>query len=180
MAGRLIPWNSPKVCAHHTRARGLLMRKFYACECDGCCGYRIQFQDMQYQSERAVQSVKGFYLTPNTMKFFGSRVSNFYPLANGGAVFFLTQNSGFENSPRVRSWVVYCPYGNLVQDMPSDDRLIVSAKSLSDLHKLRAVGFFYGVSDSCKCHGCEIDRADLRNIPDAEICIECPTHCVTE
>ena len=156
------------------------MRKFYSCECDGCRGYRVQFEDMRYQHVRAIESVKGHYLSPNAMKFFGSRVSNFYPLANGGAVFFLTQNSGFENSPRVRSWVVYCPYGNLVDDMPSDDRLIVSAKSLRDLHKLRAEGFFYGVAGSCKCHGCEIDRDGLRDIPDAEICIDCPTHCAGE
>jgi len=111
---------------------------------------------------RAIESVKGHYLTPNTMRFFGSRVSNYYPLSNGGAVFFLTQKAGFESSERVRSWVVYCPYGNLVQDMPSDDRLLVSAKSLRDLHKLRAEGFFYGVADSCECHGCKIDRAGWR------------------
>jgi len=141
------------------------MKKFFSCDCDGCRGYRVQFEDMRYQHVRAIESVKGHYLSPRTMQFFRSRVSNFYPLANGGAVFFLTQGSSFENSPRVRSWVVYCRYGNLVQDMPSDDRLIVTAKSLKDLHRLRADGFFFWVADSCACHGCTIDSNGWREIP---------------
>lgn len=153
------------------------MRKYYACECDGCRGYRINFEDMRYNKARAVESVKGHYFSAGAIRFFGVKVSHFFPLQNSGGVFFQTMRAGFDDSPRVRSWAVYCPYGNLVDDMPSDDRLLVSAKSLRDLHKLRAEGFFYGVADSCKCHGCAIDREGLRDIPDAEICISCPTHC---
>ena len=157
------------------------MRKFYACECDGCRGYRVQFEDNRYNSYRAIESVKGHYLSAGAMRFFGSRVSNFYPLESRGAVFFLTQKAGFDYSDgRNRAWVVYCPYGHLVDDLETEQRPRVTAKSLKEFQDMRASGGFDEIAKGCKCHGCEIDREGLREIKDAEICIDCPTHCAGE
>jgi hypothetical protein len=141
----------------------------------------VQFEDNRYNSYRAIESVKGYYLSAGAMRFFGARVSNFYPLENGGAVFFLTQKAGFDDSlGRVRSWVTYCPYGHLVNDLETEERPSVTAKSLKTFEYLRVSGEFDLVSSRCSCHGCQIDREGLREIEDAEICIECPTHCSGE
>lgn len=156
------------------------MRKFFACECDGCRGYRINFEDMRYQSARAVESVKGHYFSAGAVRFFGVKVTHFYPLQNSGAVFFQTLKSSFGDSPRVRSWVVYCPYGNLVDDLSTDDRLLVTDKGLRGMLRQLERGEFDTIAKLCTCHGCQIDRAGLRDIPDAEICLECPTHCAGE
>ena len=159
------------------KVRGLLMRKYFACECDGCRGYRINFEDMRYQSARAVESVKGHYFSAGAIRFFGVKVSHFFPLQNSGAVFFQTMRGGFDDSPRVRAWVVYCPYGNLVDDLASEYREPVTAKGLRGFMRQLERGEFDQIAKLCKCHGCDIDRDGLRNIPDAEICISCPTHC---
>jgi hypothetical protein len=157
------------------------MRKFFSCECSGCRGYRVQFEDNRYNSYRAIESVKGHYLSAGAMRFFGSRVSNFYPLESRGAVFFLTQKAGFEDSQgRVRSWAVYCPYGNLLDDLKTDLRPKVTAKSLRDFQEIRINGGFDELVKHCVCHGCQIDRNGWRDIKDAEICIDCPTHCAGE
>ena len=153
------------------------MRKFFACECDGCRGYRINFEDMRYNKARAIESVKGYYFSSGAIKFFGVKVSHFFPLVNGGAVFFQTMRSGFDDSARVRAWAVYCPYGNLVDDLATEYREAVTAKGLRELLQQRDIGKFDELSRLCKCHGCEIDRAGWRDSADSEICIECPTHC---
>ena len=154
------------------------MRKFYACECDGCRGYRVQFEDMRYQSARASQSVKGHYFNESNMRFFGCKITNFYPLESRGAVFFTTTKSGFEDSEgRQRVWAVYCPYGNLLDDLKTEQRPKVTAKSLREFEEIRRNGGFDELVKHCVCHGCTIDREGLREIKDAEICIECPTHC---
>ena len=154
------------------------MRAFFACECDGCKGYRVQFEDNRYNSYRAIESVKGHYLSAGAMRFFGSRVSNFYPLESRGAVFFLTQKAGFDDSAgRVRVWAVYCPYGNLLDDLKTEQRPKVTAKSLKEFQEIRINGGFDELVRHCVCHGCTIDRDGLRDILDAEICISCPTHC---
>jgi hypothetical protein len=112
------------------------------------------------------------------MRFFGSRVSNFYPLESRGAVFFLTQKAGFDDSAgRVRVWAVYCPYGNLLDDLKTEQRPKVTAKSLKEFQEIRINGGFDELVRHCVCHGCTIDRDGLRDILDAEICISCPTHC---
>ena len=156
------------------------MRKFFSCECDGCRGYRINFEDMRYNKARAIESVKGYYFSAGALAYFGVKVSHFFPLQNSGAVFFQTLKSSFGDSPRVRSWVVYCPYGNLVDDLASEDRLLVTAKGLRGMLRQLERGEFDQVAKLCACHGCQIDREGLRDIPDAEICIECPTHCGVE
>lgn len=157
-----------------------MKRNFFACECDGCRGYRLNFEDMRYNKARAVESVKGHYFSAGAIRFFGVKVSHFFPLQNSGAVFFQTMRAGFDDSPRVRSWAVYCPYGNLVDDLSTDDRLIVTAKGLRELLQQLERGEFDTIARLCSCHGCQIDREGLRDIPDAEICIECPTHCAGE
>jgi hypothetical protein len=153
------------------------MRKFFACECAGCRGYRVQFEDMRYQTARAVSHLNGFYFSPETMRYFGAKITHYYPLEKGGAVFFSTM-SGFEDGTRVRTWVTYCPYGHLVEDLENEKRPSITAKSLKAFEDLRKNGAFDSlISFKCSCHGCEIDRDGLREIKDAEICIECPTHC---
>jgi hypothetical protein len=157
------------------------MRKFFACECSGCRGYHLQFESMRYNTARAISHLEGFYFTPETMRFFGSKITNFYPLESRGAVFFTTNKAGFEHSDgRERAWVVYCPYGKLLDDLKSEQRPKVTAKSLKEFEEIRINGGFDELVKSCKCHGCEIDREGLREIKDAEICIECPTHCAGE
>ena len=154
------------------------MRRFFACECSGCRGYRVQFEDMRYQTARAISHLKGFYFAPETMRFFGAKITHFYPLKNGGAVFFSTMKGGFEDCARVRTFVVYCPYGYLVNDCATDNRPTVTAKSLKAFEHARTVGAYdFLISSECDCHGCQSDRQGLREIEDAEICISCPTHC---
>jgi hypothetical protein len=157
------------------------MRRFFACECDGCRGYRINFEDMRYQKDRAVESLKGHYFSEGALRYFGAKITHFYPLKNGGAVFFSTMKGGFEDCARVRTWVTYCPYGNLVDDCETESRPSVTAKSLKDFEDYRRDGAFDSlISFKCSCHGCQIDRQGLREIKDAEICIDCPTHCAGE
>jgi hypothetical protein len=157
------------------------MRKFFACECDGCRGYRVNFEDMRYQTARVISHLKGFYFAPETMRYFGAKITHFYPLEKGGAVFFSTMKGGFEDCARVRTWVTYCPYGHLVEDLETEKRPSVTAKSLKAFEDLRKNGAFDSlISFKCSCHGCQIDRDGLREIEDAEICIECPTHCAGE
>ena len=156
------------------------MRNFFACECSGCRGYRVQFEDMRYNTARAVESVKGFYFSAGALRYFGAKITHYYPLENGGAVFYSTMKGGFEDCARVRTWVTYCPYGHLVNDLETEERPSVTAKSLKTFEYLRVSGEFDLVSSRCSCHGCQIDREGLREIEDAEICIECPTHCAGE
>jgi hypothetical protein len=156
------------------------MRSFFACECSGCRGYRVQFEDMRYNTARAVESLNGYYFSSGAMRFFGAKITHFYPLEKGGAVFFSTMK-GSEEGTRVRTFVVYCPYGNLVNDCATDNRPTVTAKSLKAFEHARTVGAYdFLVSSECGCHGCQIDRDGLREIEDAEICISCPTHCAGE
>jgi hypothetical protein len=154
------------------------MRSFFACECSGCRGYRVQFEDMRYNTARAVESLKGYYFSEGALRYFGAKITHYYPLENGGAVFYSTMKGGFEDCARVRTWVTYCPYGHLVEDLETDKRPPVNAKSLKAFEDLRKNGAFDSLNSfKCSCHGCQIDREGLREIEDAEICIDCPTHC---
>jgi hypothetical protein len=154
------------------------MRTFFACECSGCRGYRVQFEDMRYQTARAISHLEGFYFAPETMRFFGCKITHFYPLKSRGAVFFTTNKAGFEHSDgKERVWVVYCPYGKLLDDLKTELRPKVTAKSLKEFEEIRINGGFDELVKHCVCHGCKIDRQGLREIEDAEICIDCPTHC---
>lgn len=157
------------------------MRKFFACECSGCRGNRVQFEDMRYQTARAISHLEGFYFAPETMRFFGSKITHFYPLESRGAVFFTTNKAGFDDSDgRTRAWVVYCPYGKLLDDLKSELRPKVTAKSLKEFEEIRINGGFDYIVNQCICHGCRIDTANWRGVHDAEICIGCPTHCAGE
>jgi hypothetical protein len=157
------------------------MRKFFACECDGCRGYRVNYEDMRYNTARAIESLKGYYFSAGAMRYFGAKITHFHPLKKGGAVFYSTMKGGFEDGARVRTWVMFCPYGHLVDDCESEKRPPVNAKSLKAFEDLRMNQTFDLMIDyRCICHGCQIDREGLREIEDAEICIECPTHCAGE
>jgi hypothetical protein len=133
---------------------------------------------MRYNTARAVESLKGYYFSEGALRYFGAKITHYYPLENGGAVFYSTMKGGFEDCARVRTWVTYCPYGHLVEDLETDKRPPVNAKSLKAFEDLRKNGAFDSLNSfKCSCHGCQIDREGLREIEDAEICIDCPTHC---
>ena len=163
------------------KVRVFTMRKFFSCECSGCRGYHVQFEDMRYQTARAISHLEGFYFSPETMRFFGSKITHFYPLESRGAVFFTTNKAGFDDSDgRVRAWALYCPYGKLIDDLKMKDRPKVTAKSLRYFETFRSSGAFDYLVRQCVCHGCRIDQANWRNVHDVEICIGCPTHCAGE
>lgn len=93
----------------------------FACSCAGCRQAPRCFENYRYWMRDALALVNGFYFADSTMKFFGCKVSHFYPFGEReGAVFFTTQKNGFDDFTRSRRWVVVCKFGEIVAD--SEDR----------------------------------------------------------
>ena len=93
------------------------------------------------------------------MKFFGCKVSHFYPFGEReGAVFFTTQKNGFDDFTRSRRWVVVCKFGEIVADSNLRHEYPVTAKTLRRFERARRLGVFERIAGACMCHGCQIER----------------------
>lgn len=127
----------------------------FICECNGCRNFPKDFKGRQYWKNVAKDEVNGFYFSDSTMKFFSCRITDFFPLKNGGAVFYTTQRAGFDNYDRERRWVVVCPFGEIVADSKLG-RYSVDSKSAKKFERARNLGVFDRIAGFCACHGCQI------------------------
>jgi hypothetical protein len=120
----------------------------FTCSCNGCRAISKRF-DSSYV-EAIVEELEGYYFSPNTRRFFGTRLTGFYTLSSGGVLITSTQRAGFDSTAgREINNAYFCRYGNLVEDIRFTSK-VQARKGLFTLS--------YKV-EACSCHGCQLDRA---------------------
>ena len=120
----------------------------FTCTCGGCRGVSKRFDS--YYLEGIVEELEGFYFSPGTRRFFGTRLTGFHKLSSGGVLITSTQRAGFNDSDgREFNHAYFCKYGNLVKDF--------RFKTKTQARKAIFAGS--DAVEACSCHGCQIDRA---------------------
>ena len=132
----------------------------FDCSCNGCRNYPRRPAEIWHESQ--IKSVtNGYFFSPDTMKFFKSRVSDFKPVGispNGISSLAVIVSSKFQdNDPRHYEIVIVCPYGELWREGEDTGGLI----KYDSLRKARAskTWNFQIERPICKCHGCQLDEA---------------------
>jgi len=122
---------------------------FY-CTCNGC--RQIPKDYHRTTTAGILAELNGYFFSPSTMKFFGSRVTGFRVLYSvGGVVITSTQRAGMMDSDgREYSLAYFCKYGNLVDSL----RYPTSAEVRKELQAERR-----DIIEACTCHGCQIEKA---------------------
>lgn len=119
----------------------------FPCTCNGCRAIPARFDS--YYIEGIIENLQGYYFSPATRRFFGTRLTGFYTLASGGVLITSTQRAGFDDSAgREINHAYFCKYGNLVKDYRFKTK--IQARK----------GLFCGSDEvlKCECHGCQLDR----------------------
>lgn len=132
----------------------------FDCSCNGCRNYPKRPAQIWHESQ--IKSVtNGYFFSPDTMKFFKSRVSDFKPVGiseSGIPSLAVIVSSKFgDDSPRHYEIVIICPYGELWRDNETAGEL-VKYESLRAARRSKTWQFNIS-RPICTCHGCQLDRA---------------------
>jgi hypothetical protein len=137
-------------------------RLIFFCSCNGCRNYPTRPAEIWHESQIAGKA-QGFYFTKETMKAFGSRISDFKPVgispSGVDSLMVIVSNKRWDDA-RVYEIVTLCPYGELgrewVQD--SDGSPIAHYESLAKARKSKR--WLCSIAPQiCDCHGCQLDKA---------------------
>ena len=131
----------------------------FTCSCNGCRNYPTRPAEIWHESQIASKA-QGYFFTPETMRYFSSRIADFKPVgisprADSLAV-IVSSKFGYEY-PRHYEIVVLCPYGEIWRDDQTAGELV----KYETLKKARAskTWNFQMPAPVCSCHGCQLDRA---------------------
>ena len=124
------------------------------CTCKGCRNWRQTYQ-FSY-AERIAELTNGHYFSPSTMRFFKSRILGWRTVVginNYDGLLVRESSAGdMDNTYRVYRWVLFCPYGELVERGENH----LSSRALTKELETLSAG---DVLARCECHGCQLDRA---------------------
>ena len=133
----------------------------FPCTCNGCRNYLTRPAEIWHESQIASKA-QGYFFTPDTMRFFKSRIADFKPVAispRADSLMVIVSNKR-DDDPRYYEIVTLCPYGELGREWARDDEgtLITQYETLTKARK--SARWNCGIAAQiCDCHGCQLDKA---------------------
>lgn len=126
----------------------------FDCTCNGCRDYPTRPSQVWHHSQIAEKEKGTYYFTPQAMRFFSSRISDFKGvLRNGDAIeslsVIVSSRYGYEGAVREYETVILCPYGTIHREGAKYDTLKKARKEWD-----YAIAHFA----PCSCHGCILNR----------------------
>lgn len=131
----------------------------FPCTCNGCRNYSTLPAEIWHNSQIASKA-QGYFFTPDTMKFFNSRVVDFKPVRispRADSLMVIVSNKR-DGDPRDYEIVTLCPYGELAREWQ-----IVGDEAIGSYISLRkareSVRWNCKIAPQiCDCHGCQLDK----------------------
>lgn len=133
----------------------------FACSCNGCRNYPTRPAEVWHESQIASKA-QGYFFTPETMRFFKSRIADFKPVGispRADSLMVIVSNKR-DDDPRYYEIVTLCPYGELGREWAIDSTgsPITQYESLSKARKSARWNCTIA-AQICDCHGCQLDKA---------------------
>jgi hypothetical protein len=134
----------------------------FPCSCNGCRNYPTRPGEIWHESQIASKA-QGYFFTPETMRFFKSRIADFKPVGispRGIDSLMVIVSNKRDDDPRYYEIVTLCPYGELGREWAtdSDGSPITSYETLNKARKSARWNCSIA-AQICDCHGCQLDRA---------------------
>ena len=116
----------------------------FPCSCNGCRNYPTRPAEVWHESQIASKA-QGYFFTPETMRFFKSRIADFKPVGispRGVDSLMVIVSNKRDDDPRYYEIVTLCPYGELGREWAtdSDGSPITSYESLSKARRCQRLG----------------------------------------
>ena len=133
----------------------------FPCTCNGCRNYPTRPAEIWHESQIAGKA-QGYFFTPDTMRFFKSRIADFKPVGispRADSLMVIVSNKR-DDDPRYYEIVTLCPYGELGREWAkdSDGTLITQYATLAKARKSARWSCSIA-AQICDCHGCQLDKA---------------------
>jgi hypothetical protein len=129
----------------------------FTCACIGCRKRPLNLYQGMNDSHLFAEIARGgsYYFTPDTRRFFGSRLLG-HRVIDGGVIVTESVRAGFDlDAGRIYKVTLWCPFGNVE----------VSDYRPASARALRVWAWSDGAQDwarcvfaACECHGCQIAR----------------------
>lgn len=141
-------------------------KTIFACSCYGCRNIPQRVTEI-YHANQINGKTAGYFFSPDTMRFFSSRILSWAPLPNpsnseskhAGLAVAVSSKYGYEGAVREYEIVRICQYGEITrEDNPSNESggaPYVKYATSSAARKALAAATYPA---ACKCHGCQLDR----------------------
>ena len=133
----------------------------FPCSCNGCRNYPTRPGEVWHESQIA-NKAQGYFFTPDTMRFFKSRIADFKPVGispRADSLMVIVSNKR-DDDDRYYEIVTLCPYGELGREWARDDEgtLITQYATLAKARKSARWSCSIA-AQICECHGCQLDKA---------------------
>ena len=133
----------------------------FPCRCNGCRNYPTRPAEIWHESQIASKA-QGYFFTPETMRFFNSRIADFKPVgisSRADSLMVIVSNKR-DNDPRYYEIVTLCPYGELAREWATDSTgaPITQYETLNKARKSARWNCSIA-AQICDCHGCQLDKA---------------------
>jgi hypothetical protein len=133
----------------------------FPCSCNGCRNYPTRPAEIWHESQIASKA-QGYFFTPETMRFFKSRIADFKPVGispRGVDSLMVIVSNKRDDDPRYYEIVTLCPYGELGREWVTiGDSPIASYATLREARKSARWNCTIA-PQLCDCHGCQLDKA---------------------
>jgi hypothetical protein len=136
-------------------------RLSFPCSCNGCRNYPTRPAEVWHKSQIASKA-QGYFFTPETMRFFKSRIADFKPVSissRADSLMVIVSNKR-DDDPRYYEIVTLCPYGELGREWATDSTgsPITQYETLNKARKSARWNCSIA-AQICDCHGCQLDKA---------------------
>jgi hypothetical protein len=133
----------------------------FPCSCNGCRNYPTRPAEVWHESQIASKA-QGYFFTPETMRFFKSRIADFKPVSissRADSLMVIVSNKR-DDDPRYYEIVTLCPYGELGREWATDSTgsPITQYETLNKARKSARWNCSIA-AQICDCHGCQLDKA---------------------
>ena len=134
----------------------------FPCTCNGCRNYPTRPGEVWHENQIASKA-QGYFFTPDTMRFFRSRIADFKPVgisSTGIASLMVIVSNKRDDDPRYYEIITLCPYGEIGREWAKDNdgSPITQYASLKAARK--SARWNCNIAPQiCDCHGCQLDKA---------------------
>ena len=134
----------------------------FPCTCNGCRNYPTRPGEVWHENQIASKA-QGYFFTPDTMRFFKSRIADFKPVgisSTGIASLMVIVSNKRDDDPRYYEIITLCPYGEIGREWAKDNdgSPITQYASLKAARK--SARWNCNIAPQiCDCHGCQLDKA---------------------
>lgn len=142
-----------------TKTQGVKLS--FPCTCNGCRNYPTRPSEV-WHAHQIASKAQGYFFTPDTMRFFKSRIVDFKPVgisSRADSLMVIVSNKQ-DNNPRYYEIVTLCPYGELGREWVKDSDGSPIAQYASLRQARKSARWNCSIAPQiCDCHGCQLDKA---------------------